>query len=196
MYYKNVIYYYKIISKGCNILKIDNKELEQIFININKNKTQGIEELYCKYKKVVYSIAFSISKNKEDSEDVVQSIFTKIYEMNIDKLPRNNYASWLYSITKNETINFLKKKKKDILIDKIYEISDNNNELNQVIDNIEFNRVIKKLNYKEKEAITLYYLFEFTTKEISKILKEPENTIKSRISRAKGKLKKYIKEKM
>ena len=114
MYYKNVIYYYKIISKGCNILKIDNKELEQIFININKNKTQGIEELYRKYKKVVSSIAFSISKNKEDSEDVVQSIFTKIYEMNIDKLPRNNYASWLYSITKNEKINFLKKKRKDI----------------------------------------------------------------------------------
>ena len=87
MYYKNVIYYYKIISKGCNILKIDNKELEQIFININKDKTQGIEELYRKYKKVVYSIAFSISKNKEDSEDVVQSIFTKIYQATMNIIP-------------------------------------------------------------------------------------------------------------
>ena len=161
-------------------MKIDNKELEQIFININKNKTQGIEELYRKYKKVVYSIAFSISKNKEDSEDVVQSIFTKIYEMNIDKLPRNNYASWLYSITKNETINFLKKKRKDILIDKIYEISDNNNELNQVIDNIEFNRLIKKLNYKEKEIVSLKILSNFSFEEISKLLKEPIGTVKWR----------------
>ena len=77
-----------------------------------QNKIQGIEELYSKYKKVVYGIAFTISKNKEDSEDIMQMIFAKIYEMENSKLPTSNYASWLYSTTKNETINFLKKKKK------------------------------------------------------------------------------------
>lgn len=161
-------------------MKIDDKELEKIFLEINKNKMQGIEELYSKYKKVVYGIAFTISKNKEDSEDIMQMIFAKIYEMENSKLPTSNYASWLYSTTKNETINFFKKKKNDIPIDKIYEISDDNNELNKVIDSIEFNRLISKLNDKEKEIISLKILSNFSFEEISKLLKEPVGTVKWR----------------
>lgn len=161
-------------------MKIDDKELEKIFLDIKQNKIQGIEELYSKYKKVVYGIAFTISKNKEDSEDIMQMIFAKIYEMENSKLPTSNYASWLYSTTKNETINFLKKKKNDIPIDKIYEISDDNNELNKVIDNIEFNRLINKLNDKEKEIISLKILSNFSFEEIAKLLKEPVGTVKWR----------------
>ena len=147
---------------------------------MKQNKMQGFEELYSKYKKVVYGIAFTISKNKEDSEDIMQMIFAKIYEMEKSKLPTSNYASWLYSTTKNETINFLKKKKNDIPIDKIYEISDDNNELNKVIDSIEFNRLISKLNDKEKEIISLKILSNFSFEEISKLLKEPVGTVKWR----------------
>ena len=161
-------------------MKIDDKELEKIFLDIKQNKIQGIEELYSKYKKVVYGIAFTISKNKEDSEDIMQMIFAKIYEMENSKLPTSNYASWLYSTTKNETINFLKKKKNDRPIDKIYEISDDNSELNKVIDNIEFNKLISKLNDKEKEIISLRILSNFSFEEIAKLLKEPVGTVKWR----------------
>ena len=161
-------------------MKIDDKELEKIFLDIKQNKIQGIEELYSKYKKVVYGIAFTISKNKEDSEDIMQMIFAKIYEMENSKLPTNNYASWLYSTTKNETIIFLKKKKNNIPIDKIYEISDDNSELNKVIDNIEFNKLISKLNDKEKDIVSLKILSNFSFEEISKLLKEPVGTVKWR----------------
>ena len=67
--------------------------------------------------------------------------------MENSKLPKSNYASWLYVITKNETINFLKKKKKDIPLDKIYEIPDESNEINKIIDNEEFNKLISKGAY-------------------------------------------------
>ena len=46
----------------------------------------------------------------------------------------------------------------------------------------------------KKLVITLYYCKNYTTKEISEILLESEGTIKSRISRAKTKVKKYIEE--
>ena len=68
----------------------------------------------------------------------------------------------------------------DIALDKIYEISDDNNELNKVIDNIEFNRLISKLNDKEKEIITLKILSDFSFEEIGKMLKEPVGTVKWR----------------
>ena len=161
-------------------MKINDKELEKVFLDIKQNKIKGIEELYSKYKKVVYGVAFTISKNKEDSEDIMQMTFAKIYEMENSKLPRTNYASWLYSTTKNETINFLRKKKNDIPIDKIYEISDDNNELNKVIDNVDFNKLISKLNDKEKEIISLKIISNFSFEEISKLLKEPVGTVKWR----------------
>ena len=77
-------------------------------------------------------------------------------------------------------INFLKKKKNDMPIDKIYEISDDNSELNKVIDNIEFNKLISKLNDKEKEIISLRILSNFSFEEIAKLLKEPVGTVKWR----------------
>ena len=161
-------------------MKIDDKELERIFLDLKQNKIHGIEELYIKYKELVYGIAFTISKNKEDSEDIMQIVFAKIYETENSKLPTSNYASWIYSTTKNETINFLKKKQNDISIDKIYEISDDNSEFNKVIDNIEFNRLINKLNDKEKEIISLKILSNFSFEEIAKLLKEPVGTVKWR----------------
>ncbi|MDQ9761279.1 sigma factor, partial [Acinetobacter baumannii] len=86
-----------------------------------------------------------ISKNQDDAEDIMQSVFTKIYKLEKSKNPINNYSSLLYSITKNETINYLKKKKNDIPLDKVYEIPNDNNELNKIVDNIEFNKLISKL---------------------------------------------------
>ncbi len=173
-------------------MKIDDKELEKIFLDIKQNKIHGIEELYSKYKKVVYGIAYTISKNKEDSEDIMQMIFAKIYEMDNSKLPTNNFSSWLYSITKNETINFFKKNKNNIPIDKIYEISDDNNELNNVIDNVEFNRLIGKLNDKEKEIISLKLLSNFSFEEIAKLLKEPIGTVKWRYYKSIYSLKAFL----
>lgn len=161
-------------------MKINDKELERIFLEIKQNKTDGIENLYNKYKKVVYGIAFMITKNQEDAEDIMQIVFAKIYELENSKIPINNYASWLYSITKNETINFLKKKKNDISLDKIYEISNGNDELNEIIDNIEFNKLISKLKDKEKEIISLKIVSNFSFQEIAKLLKEPVGTVKWR----------------
>ena len=63
---------------------------------------------------------------------------------------------------------------------------DYNDEINSKLD---FYILIKSLNDKEKIAITLYYSENLTTKEISKILKEPESTIRNRIARAVKKLK-------
>ncbi len=158
-------------------MNIDNKELEEIFEKIKQNRKDGIEELYHKYKKAIYGIAFMILKNKDDSEDIVQTIFTKIFELEKSKLPSNNYASWIYSITKNETINYIKKKKSNISFDKIYEIQDDN-QLNDVINNLEFNRLISKLNNEEKEILSLKIISGFSFEEISKMLNKPTGTVK------------------
>ena len=131
-----------------------------------------------KYRNLVYGIAFSLLKNKHDSEDIVQIVFTKIYSTDKSKLPVKNEASWLYSVTKNETLNFLKKKKDDISFDDIYEIPDNNNELNKLIEQDNYNRLISKLDNTEKEIVSLKILANLSFEEIGKLLNKPTGTIK------------------
>lgn len=162
------------------MIKIDEKELNELFIELKHNNKIAFEKLYTKYNKLVFGVAFSILKNKEDSEDIVQIVFSKLYKIDKNKLPSNKEASWLYTLTKNETISFLRKKNNDINLESIYEIEDKDNEINNIIDQVEFNRLISGLNDKEKQIISLKILANLSFDEIGKLLNEPTGTIKWR----------------
>ena len=135
--------------------KIDKKELHMIFQKMATNKELYFNKLYENYKILIYSIAFSILKNSENSKDVVQKVYTKIWDIENEKLPKNNEASWLYTLTKNEALDL------DKIIDKDY-----------------YNRIISKLDIQEQEIISLKILSNMSFKEISQILNIPEGTVK------------------
>ena len=160
--------------------KINLDELRELFIEIKHNNNIAFEKLYNRYNKLVYGIAFSILKNKEDSEDIVQIFFSKLYSLEKNKLPSTNEASWIYTTTKNECITLLKKKKNNIELNYIYEIEDTNDELNKIIDRDNYNRLISKLNNIEKQIISLKILSNFSFTEISKLLHIPTGTVKWR----------------
>ena len=157
--------------------KIDKEELHRIFCKIETNKELYFNKLYENYRGLIYAIAFSILKNREDSEDVVQKVYIKIWNMDNQKLPKNNEASWLYSITKNEAIDFIRNRKSSLNIDEIYYISEDD-ELNEIIDRDNYNKIIEKLNPDEQEIVSLKILSNLSFKEISQILNIPESTAK------------------
>ena len=160
--------------------KIEEKELKQLFDEIKNDNKVAFEKFYLKYKNLVYGIAFSILKNEADAEDMVQIVFTKIFEMEKNKLPNNKEACWIYSLTKNETISLLRRKKKNIDLEDIYKIEDSNNEINKIIDKNTYNNLISKLNDKEKEIVSLKILAKLSFNEIGQVLNEPVGTIKWR----------------
>ena len=94
----------------------------------------------------------------------------------------------------NKSFNYKKYGKDEVLEDNL-QIDSNQTSYDeeQKISELDFFILIENLNYKERMSLTLYYLENFTTKEISKILKEPESTIRNRISRSIQKLKKIYK---
>lgn len=160
--------------------KIDENELKEIFNELRNNNENAYEKLYKKYKKLVYNIAFSILKNKTDSEDIMQIVFTKIYGMEKPKLPTKNEACWIYSLTKNESISLLRKKEECFDIEEIYEIKDSNNEIDKILDKDSYNRLIMRLDDKEKQIISLKTISGLSFDEIGKLLNEPTGTIKWR----------------
>ena len=158
--------------------KIDEKELKNLFNEFKEDNKSNFEKFYLKYNKLVYGIAFSILKNKEDAEDIVQIVFSKLYSLSKENFPSKSEASWIYSLTKNETISFLRKQSNNINFDNIYEIQDYNNEINNIIDKIEFNSLIDKLNELEKQIVSLKIISGFSFDEIGRLLKLPTGTVK------------------
>lgn len=156
---------------------INKQELHLIFQEIKKENSNKLDDLYCKYNKLIYNIAFSILKNCENSEDIVQIVFMKIFQMDKNKLPTTNESTWLYSLTKNETLNYLRKKKQEVNLDKIYYITEEDKELNTIIDDDNYNRIISKLNKQEREIISLKILSNMSFKEISLLLDMPMGTV-------------------
>lgn len=169
--------------------KINVEELKNLFAKIKNNDNTAFEELYSKYSKLIYKIAYSILKNKSDAEDVMQLVFEKIYSIDKEKLPTKNEASWLYSVTRNETLNYLKSNKNNINLEDLYEIEDNNNELDKVIEREKYNKLISKLNDDEKEIVSLKIISNCSFEEIGKVLNMPTGTVKWRYYKAVNTLK-------
>lgn len=159
-------------------------EIKEIFNELKKGNKKVIEDLYKKYYKMVYGVAFSILKNKEDSEDIVQIVFSKLYEIDKEKMPKDKEATWLYAVIKNETLMFLRKKKYHYDIETVYNIKNDNNELDKIIDKESYNQLINKLNNKEKEIVSLKILANLSFEQISILLGEPTGTIKWRYYKA------------
>lgn len=168
---------------------MNKKELKDIFNKMKDSDETALEQLYQKYGNLVYGIAFGILKNKEDSEDTVQNVFCKLYKMDKEKLPSDKEACWLYTLSKNEAISLYRRKNEDVDLDSIYEIEENNNEIDKSIDILEFNRLINSLNEKEKQIISLKILSELSFDEIAKFLNEPVGTIKWRYYKSLHSLK-------
>lgn len=157
--------------------KINREELKDIFKGIANKQEIAFNELYEKYNRLIYGITFSILKNKENSEDVVQIVFTKIWNMNKENLPTNKEATWLYRLTKNETLNFLRKQKNTANIDELYYIKDDSDELNEMIEKDTYNKIVSKLDEKEQEIVSLKILSDLSFREISQILNMPIGTV-------------------
>lgn len=159
----------------------DKQELHQIFEKLKKDKKENIfNELYNKYSNLIYKIAFSLIKNKENSEDIKQTVMIKIWNMSKENLPEKNEACWLYTITKNETLNYIRKQENTINLDEIYYINNEDKDINEIIDRDSYNKLISKLNPKEQEIISLKILANLSFKEIAKLLNEPIGTIQWR----------------
>lgn len=144
---------------------------------------------YKEYYSLIYGIVFSILKNKENTEDVVQEIFMKIYNLDKTKLPEKGTLSWIYTVSKNETFNYLRRKKQEVNIDDIYELQEESSEIEEIIDIHTYNKIISGLTETEKEIVSLKILSNLTFKKIGQILQMPTATVQWKYYKAVNSLK-------
>lgn len=170
-------------------LKSKNAELGRIFKEFKENDMSSYDFFYKEYYSLIYGIVFSILKNKENSEDVVQNVLIKIFSLDKSKFPDRGSLSWLYTVSKNEALNYLRKNKQFVNIEEIYEIKEEMDEIEKIIDVHTYNKIINGLKEKEKEIVSLKILSNFTFKKIGQLLKMPTATVQWKYYKAVDSLK-------
>lgn len=149
------------------------------------------------YEQQLYKIARTRLADDHDICDAIQNTLLSAYQ-NVTKVRKSKYfKTWLIRILLNECNAVYRKKQwgsasfEEIGAERCLGTEDG---FSHVEHQIDFNSAMQILNFEERQAMTLFYTEDLSIKEISKLMNLNVNTVKTRLSRAKGKLKKVLKE--
>ena len=171
--------------------------MEELIENSKNGDKKSFTELILQMQIDLYRIAKIRLKDDNDISDAIQETMIRAYK-NINK-PKDNskFKNWIIGILINECKRIYNKKShKKKLLEKII-IKENVESSDFSIQNtnskIDFELLIQDLDYSEKVIITLYYNNKYSCNEIAEILNMNVNTVKSKLTRAKEKIKKNCK---
>lgn len=165
--------------------------MENLINEAKRGNKEAFTKLIISIEHDLYKIARMRFSCEADIEDAVQETIIQTFK-SIKKIKKPEYfKTWIIKVLINNCNKIYKKNSKNIeYMEEISDGLDSYDNNDTLISDLEFYTLIKDLSYKERITLILYYSKDFTTKQISKILSEPESTIRNRISRAKIKIKK------
>ena len=163
-------------------------EDRQLIARTRRGDYAAFETLYDKYKGQVYRTALAIVREQGAAEDILQDCFIKVYT-NIDRIDSSRpLIPWLYRVTVNLSYNWVTRRKRwliplETVIDRLTTAPRTSPE--QVLEENELRHVVQEaiysLTFEQRVVLILFYLNNFSIREIAYILDVPEGTIKSRL---------------
>ena len=150
---------------------------------------QRFDDLYQKYAGMIFRTAYNFLLNKDDAEDIVQEVFIKYFISNKAFNDDNHERAWVLTVTANLSKNVLRSKSRQNLeLDDTIKIVDKKATTNH----LDLEEAMKELTANQRLVIYLFYYEQIPIKNIAKIMKSNENTVKSHLLRAKSKMKTYL----
>ncbi|MCF8366172.1 MAG: RNA polymerase sigma factor [Bacteroidales bacterium] len=185
-----------------NISKYENVSDEEIVrLIVEEKNTRLFDILYQRYIKKVHDKTYNLLENSALSQDAVQVIFIRVYDRLESFRGSASFSSWLYSITYNYCIDFLRRQKK-----LHYPEWNHQNELPEIIDESESDfsgidedvlmSLLDEIHPEEKVLLVMKYLDDISIREISHALRISESAAKMRLKRARTRLLFIYQEKM
>lgn len=167
----------------------------ELVVNVQKGNMEAFEQLFDLYKYKSLRTVYSITRDKDVSEDIVQEVFVSCYN-SIKSLKHPEYfKTWFYRILTRTTWRYMDKEKRLIPVEDIFRKSEDSHQ-DSSLDKLEqkesselIYREILKLKPKLRTTVILYYYNEFSIKEIAQIMECLEGTVKSRLYTGRRKLK-------
>lgn len=151
------------------------------------------EKTVREFSEMVYRVALNICRNPQNSEDVMQNVFLRLYKYGKKDIEKSKeyLKAWLIRVTVNESKRMLRTSAKadyvpleEVANTLFAEESESRNVFNYVMN----------LPQKYRVVIYLYYYEGYSAKEIANILRRNEATIRTQLSRAREMLRSNLKE--
>lgn len=165
--------------------------MEQIEIvkMAKKGDVNAIENILLENMQSMYRVAFGILRTEEEIADAVSNTIVIVFEKIQTLKNEEFFKTWLTRILINECYKICKQNKKIIYLENC---NQGDFAYNDTYTDFETRNLIKNLDKDLREVVVLYYFEDFSIKEISKMVKIPEGTVKSRLSRARKELEKDL----
>ena len=143
-------------------------------------------EIVEKYADMIYRIAYQKVLNRYDAEDIVQDVFVKLLSNKSYFRDEEHIKAWLIRVTINLCINYNKSlaRQKTVSVEQL-DIPFTQQETGVLEE-------LYLLPEDERNILYLYYYEGYKIREIAKILRQKQNTINSKLTRARNKLKKIM----
>lgn len=169
--------------------------IEDLVKKAKKGDHKAFSDLIKYFENDMYKVAKCRLEKEDDALDALQETIISAFNSIKNLSNAKAFKAWIIKILINNCNAIYRENKNSntISIDQ-YDIDNSDISTYDISSNIEFESLISILNQEEKTIMILYYSEKYTTKEISKILKINESTIRSKILRIKKKLKIILEE--
>jgi|SRR5882757_1138899 RNA polymerase sigma-70 factor (ECF subfamily) len=172
---------------------------DELVERCKQGDSRAYAALYQKYAKAMYNTSLRIVNNTGDAEDVTQEAFTDAFRSLEDFHYKSTFGAWLKRIVINKSINYLRKRKMDLIdIEKTNighlpeEQGMDEQEIQMKVEDIK--KAVTLLPNGYRTVLTLYLFEGYDQEEIAEILQVTHATVRTQYMRAKQKLLQHIKQ--
>jgi RNA polymerase sigma-70 factor, ECF subfamily len=173
---------------------VDNDTDQTLLERFRNGDQDAFTKLVVRYQRPLYNAAFWVLRSAEDANDVTQIVFLKIAEQLDEYDPRYKFFSWIYRITVNESLNVLRRNRRDEPLDDEIELpgSERDNPESRFGEAEVARRIrgaLMKMSTNDRVVLSLRHFSECSYQEIGQILDLDEKTVKSRLFEARQRLR-------
>jgi RNA polymerase sigma factor (sigma-70 family) len=184
-------------------------EDSQLVARTQEGDVAAFDQLVVKYTPRLYGLVYNMTSNHEDTNDLLQDVFSKAYKSIRGFRGKSSFYTWIHSIAVNMTLNFLKKRGRrfNLSLDDVDASVQNDKEFLELTQTsspvreadlselqVRLNEAMQKLSDEHRAVVTMFHIQGMPHAEISKILNVSEGTVRSRLFYANRQLQNYLDE--
>ncbi|MDR1669171.1 MAG: RNA polymerase sigma factor [Oscillospiraceae bacterium] len=168
---------------------MNNEQITPVLTNVNAERRRAeFERVVRGNAQKLYKTALAVTGNAGDAEEVVQDCCLRLWEKKPVFESESHETAWLIRVTVNLAKNRLSSAWRQRTVPLTESVPARGREERELLD------VISKLPGPDRAVIHLFYYEGYSTAEIAQIVRRRESTVRSRLTRAREKLKGLLKE--
>jgi RNA polymerase sigma-70 factor (ECF subfamily) len=148
-----------------------------------------------RYQQRLFNVALRMLGTVQDAEDVTQTVFLNAFRKLETYDPKYRFFSWIYRMTVNESLNVLKRRKRNVTLEDIVAApgaaADRAAEAEDRLG-----KALLELKPDDRAVVVLKHFVSFSYEEIADVLEIPVKTVKSRLFTARERLRLTLRERV